>query len=219
MVASRRHGRLDLADGYSPNLPADRDVYVEVGDEPWNFAGVPAAYWYGMSYHALRDLLVRTYWYGVRVGQIRARGRAIWAAAGRDPSHVKSTINVQDAPGNDGAIGPLLDFLAAHSAVPDLVEIAPYYDHYPDPAIWKAYARVVDRHAGGRLDLGLLRQPSVGNSNWGGGQVHRIGDFKAAIDAWNAAHAGSVRLGIYEYGPGLPWPVYNAAASARPWTP
>jgi hypothetical protein len=55
---------------------------------------------------------------------------------------------------------------------------------------------------------------SAGSSNWGGGQVHRTGDFMASIAAWNAAHSGNVALGIYEYGPGLPWPVYAATLGA-----
>jgi hypothetical protein len=80
--------------------------------------------------------------------------------------------------------------------------------------VYRAYGRWTTAKLVDAWIWDFCENTSVGNSNWGGGQVHRTGDFKAAIDAWNAAHGGTVELGVYEYGPGLPWPVYTATPAA-----
>lgn len=195
-------------------LPPDRDVYAEKGDEPWNFAGVPSFYWYAQSY-MLYGQHSPYHWYGVRVGQIRARGRAIWAAAGRDPAHVKSTFNLQCAPNNWNLIPGLLDFFKTHSAVPDLIEVAPYYDYYLDPAVWQAYASWPTDMLVDAWIWDVYRNTSGGGgAKWAGAMLHRTSDYKSAIDSWNAANGGAVALGIYEYGPEKPWPVYYGALGA-----
>ena len=198
-----------------PNIPADRDIWVELGDEPWNFGGVPSQYWYLMSY-LLYGVYTSTYWYGVRVAQIRDRGKAIWAAAGRDPSHVKCSINLQTIGGL--GVGSILDFLASRSSLPDAIAIAPYYSHYPHPAIWKAYAAWDTDMLVDAWIWDFYENTSGGGWNYSGSQSYRMGDFKSSIDAWNAAHGGAVGIVIYEYGPEKPWPVYNTSLG-RAWTP
>ena len=84
--------------------------------DPIIFALGPLAIrWYGLSY-LLYGISSPYYWYAVYVARVRDRGREIWTAAGRDPSRVKGTVNIQMAPGGDGNVGPLLTFLAARSA-------------------------------------------------------------------------------------------------------
>lgn len=192
-----------------PYIPADRDFHVEYSVEPWNFAGKHGLFWQDMGWQLYGRADSNTYWHGVRLARIRDRGRAIWVDAGRDPSHIKCAICLQDTPGIAGGIGGYLDFLAAQSALPNAIAIAPYYDLHPDLAIWKAFAAwstdmLVDAWIWDFHD----------NTDTGLSQLHRVGDFNAAIVAWNSAHGGAVDLEIYEYGPQIPWPNYGAGIGA-----
>ncbi len=200
------------------HLPADRDCYIECSDEPWNYQGTPNPYWQFMSWN-LYGINSPYYWYAIFVGHIRDRGRAIWQEAGRDPSHVKGAINVQCSPGGENILPPLFSFLSGRSAMPDLVEIAPYYDYYYDPAFYVVWAAWTTEMLVDAWIWDFYHNTSPGDRNWPGGQTYRVSSFKIAIDAWNLAHKDDlghvdVKLGIYEYGASITWPVYNASIAA-----
>ena len=130
----RRHGRLDLAaTGSWPTSPPTGTSGSSSATSPGTSPGRPTATGWRMSY-MLYGSADPIYWYAVRVHQIRARGRAIWAAAGRDPSHVKSLDQRPDhLPVAGGLPAASSTSCPSHAALPDAVAIAPTYFYYSTP--------------------------------------------------------------------------------------
>src|SRR5262249_4042184 len=79
------------------NLDANRTVWLELSDEPWDFA-FP---WYivmqhfSLPSHRLFPSGFGLEWNAMRTEQAAVIFRNVWTAAGRDPALIKTMLNVQ----------------------------------------------------------------------------------------------------------------------------
>jgi len=191
----------DIATKVKNNFPAGRKVYVELGDEPWNFGQSEIAYTFLMS--NLFGSSNGYAWQVIRTGQIRTIFRTVF---GSRANEVKAVINSQwDIPGSGW---DFLSFAITAGVQIDAYAVAPYLT--PDSGAasvnaWNNSATIAqmgdlwihDQYYNNSNTLAAYN----GNSSGAAGASH-LGN----IAHYNAAMGGNCYLIAYEgsYSTGTP---------------
>jgi hypothetical protein len=186
------------------NLPADRNVYFEYSNEPWNYIF--------NEYTPLQNMAAWLYpasqgfeFYVERMTQILAIGRAVWTAAGRDPNLLHGVINSQK--GDTSGVSIKLEWAKSTLGYPiDIVMFATYMQMDSSATTQAAYWNYNDNQA---LDLcmALFRGDPTG-------YTAISVNMNNVINAYNAAHAEDCRLYGYEGGMSIAVPALSTTLTS-----
>lgn len=189
------------------NFPAGRTVYLELSDEPWNFATPVSRWFFYMDWFVYGQVGTQTRWCARRTGQVKQRFVNIFNERGLNRGgELKSILNIQTTAA--GNVPSLLAQAASEGMPIDVVAIAPYYSIDGAPSITTAFnSWDMDQ----LVDLWIF---DVYYNTSSRSQVPKLASFRSTLDAWNAANGTNVDLLIYEYSPEIPWPVHNSTLSA-----
>ncbi len=193
------------------NLPTGHQVWIEYQDEPWNFAYKNAKYNQVLDNILYGGGSTNTLWVAHRTGQIKQRFKNVFATQGRG-SDVKSLINMQL--GASGNLAYILSVMNGEGYIPDAIAVAPYYDIYPNPAIYKACAAFTTDMVVDLLTWDAQYGHSSGGYNWGGHTAVNMAAWKSAIATANTTYGSNTQLNIYEYGSNLPAPYFASSLGA-----
>jgi hypothetical protein len=172
------------------NFPAGRRVYVEYGNEPWNWAFASFYYHSGVMNLVPPGNPYQLAHYAMRAGQVQSIFRSVFGAAGR-AGEIRGLVNCQMGSGAS-QVTPHLEYGAKLATPFDDVAVAPYWS-MEDTSLNRQVATLLDDEQ--FIDVVGADQrtnPKLGSA-W-------MADIAGAVSKYNQAHSSAVKLYGYEGG-------------------
>lgn len=181
----------ELAKRVLANFPVGRRVYVEYGNEPWNWAFTSFYYHSGiMGPLSVPGNPYQLAHYAQRAGQVQTIFRQVFAASGR-AQEIQGLINCQMGSG-DSQVRPHLEYGQRMGTPFDAVAVGPYWSFENTPLNQKVAAALDDEQL---VDLVMADQRTNPRTNnaW-------MASVTNALYGFNQKYQTNVKLIGYEGG-------------------